>query len=165
MAAERAPANPGLGDQDNAVPPASRRRNVRSAREHYLEWYSTLESRARLSPRGGYEYRLEPVRRTRWAERTVYTYEMPQWRNGRTITASGTDRDYAAWPAYTLAFNEQVRQQRERYAVVFTTPDGRRYRKKLAYQRWCALDQAAGYDLAMTLTGHVTKIRQSARQN
>jgi hypothetical protein len=143
-------------------PPANAR-NVRSTSKLVSEGYFTTEYRYRSTIGGGCEYRPETVHKTRWVRRTVYTYEIPVWRGGRTITASGGDRDRVEWPAYTLAFNERVRRQWERYTVVFTAPGGRNYKKGLPHERWCDLDEAARYDLAITLVGRVTRIRPSVR--
>src|ERR1700759_1180915 len=67
--------------------------------------------------------------------RGYYTYEVQEWHKGRTLRASGADQDSVAWPDFTLAPGERVRDRKEVYSVTFASA-GKRFETTLPEQEW-----------------------------
>jgi hypothetical protein len=89
--------------------------------------------------------------------RTVYTYEALEWVQGRTLTASGTDRDDVGWPEYELEPGERVRSQTEAYSVTFTGP-AKKYEATLDETQWRTLTLGTTYRLSLGLLGGVRQV-------
>jgi len=45
--------------------------------------------------------------------RVYYTYEVQEWRKGRTLSAEGADQGYVKWPDSPLEPGERVRSRKE----------------------------------------------------
>jgi hypothetical protein len=89
--------------------------------------------------------------------RVYYTYEVLEWRKGRTLTADGTDPSTVSWPDYTLDPGERVRGTKEDYHVTVAAGD-KHYETSLPEGQWRDLEPGASYDLAIGLFGGIKKI-------
>lgn len=99
----------------------------------------------------------QPVTRQELRTRTYYTYEALEWREGRTLTASGAGQDDVRWPEYTLAPDERLRDESQAYSATFTAPD-KQYEATLDEPQWRALTLGATYRLGLGLLGHVHEV-------
>jgi hypothetical protein len=133
-------------------PPSGEARNVERRQETYWETVTDWQPGppgANATPGSP-----QPVTRQELRTRTFYSYEALEWRNGRTLTASGADRDQVHWPDYTLAPGERVRRTSETYSVTFTAP-ARQYEKTLDEGQWRALALGTSYRLSLGPLGGV----------
>lgn len=89
--------------------------------------------------------------------RTFYTFEALEWRESRTLTASGASRDDVRWPEYTLEPGEQVRRNTETYSVRFAGPS-KQYEATLDEAKWRALALGTTYRLSLGLLGAVRDV-------
>jgi hypothetical protein len=89
--------------------------------------------------------------------RVYYTYEVLEWRKGRTLAADGTDPSAVSWPDYTLDPGERVRSTKEDYQVTFAAGD-KQYETSLPEGQWRDLEPGASYELSLGLLGGVKKI-------
>jgi len=89
--------------------------------------------------------------------RTVYTYEVLEWHESRTLTASGADRNDVEWPEYTLEPGERIGGKAETYSVTFTGP-AKQYETTLDETRWRALTLGTTYRLSLGLLGSVREV-------
>jgi hypothetical protein len=96
---------------------------------------------------------MQSVQRTR----TSYTFEMAEWQDTRTVTASGTDRDDVRWPQYALMPGERVRKKAETYWVTFTASakEAKEYEGVTDETQWRAVTLGATYRLTLGLLGGV----------
>ena len=113
-----------------------------------------------------YEWVTEPVTEWKWGTRTKYEYEVPQWKSGRTLLASGRSRDDVRWPDYVYAGHAREREtkKKEQYMVHFVAENGKRYSKSLARNVWAELDAKAWYLLKTTCFGRVTEMQPAQRK-
>jgi hypothetical protein len=81
--------------------PSGETRNVQRHRENY--WETVTDWQPGPPNADGTPGPQQAMTRQELRTRTVYTYEALEWREGRTVTASGADRDNVHWPEYTLA--------------------------------------------------------------
>jgi hypothetical protein len=114
----------------------------------------------------------QPMTRQEMRTRTYYTYEELEWDKGRTLTASGADRNEVHWPEYTLAPGERVRRKAETYSGTFTAPakeaapakepkqakEAKEYAATLDEAQWRALVPGTTYRLSLGLLGGVQKV-------
>lgn len=138
-------------------PPANAR-NVTSRTESYSVQVPTSRTETtytsdRTQTRWVHGYRTE------WRHRTVYTYDAPRYRPGRTLTTSGEGRKDVVWPPYHQSADERETRRGERYDVTFVTDEGKRYRKRLDHARWVALDADARYRLRVNLFRSVRRFQ------
>jgi hypothetical protein len=99
----------------------------------------------------------QAVTRQELKEYTFYTYEALEWRQSRTLTASGADRSDVRWPEYVLAPGERVGRQAETYSVTFTGPS-KQYQTTLDEAQWRALSLGTTYRLSLGLLGAVRDV-------
>jgi hypothetical protein len=99
----------------------------------------------------------QPVTGQELRTRTFYTYEEPEWRKSRTLTASGADRDEVHWPEYTLAPGERVRGKAETYSGTFTA-SAKQYEATLEEVQWRTLALGTRYRLSLGLLGGVHEV-------
>lgn len=130
--------------------PPSSARNVASRTETYSVQVPTSRTETTYML-GRTQTRWVHGYRTEWRRRTVYDFDVPRYRPGRTLTASGEGRKDVAWPVYHQSADERQTSRRERYDVTFVTDEGKRYRKRLDHGRWVALDADARYRLRVNL--------------
>lgn len=135
--------------------PSGETRNVQRHRENY--WETVTEWQPGPSNADGTPGPQQPLTRQELRTRTVYTYEALEWRAGRTVTASGAERDNVRWPEYTLAPGERVRRKAETYAVTFAA-SAKQYEKTLDEAQWRALTLGATYRLGLGLLRGVREV-------
>lgn len=137
-------------------PPANAR-NVTSRTEDYPVQVPTSRMETTFAS-GKTQTRWVHGHRTEWRRRTVYTFDVPQYRRGETLTASGQGRDRVRWPGYDPRAGDREVRRSERYDVTFVADDGRRYHKALGHARWTALDADRRYRLRVNLFRSVRKL-------
>jgi hypothetical protein len=113
-----------------------------------------------------YVWVSEPVTEWKWDTRTRYEYEVPQWKRGRTLWASGRSRTDVHWPDDRLEGAEARRNsaKTESYTVRFVATNGKRYHKDLTEKAWMELDTNADYLLKTTLSGKVAQWQTVAKK-
>jgi hypothetical protein len=137
-------------------PPANAR-NVTSSVESYTVQVPTSRTET-IYAFGRTQTRWVHGRRTEWRRRTVYTFDVPHYRRGQSLTASGEGRDHVKWPAYGPRAGERETGRSQRYYVTFLSDEGKRYRKMLTHARWMALDAESTYRLRVNLFRSVRKL-------
>ena len=135
--------------------PSGETRNVQRHQETY--WETVTDWLPGPTNADGTPGPQQPTTRQELRTRTVYTYEALEWREGRTLTASGADREAVHWPEYTLAPEERVRRKAETYSVTFTAP-ARQYETTLDETQWRTLTLGTTYRLSLGLLGGVREV-------
>jgi hypothetical protein len=131
---------------------------TRDVQRHQETYWETVTDRQPGPPNAdGMPGPQQLVTRQELRTRTFYAYEALEWREGRTLTASGADRDDVRWPEYTLAPGERVRGRTETYSVAFTAP-ARQYETTLREAQWRALTLGTTYRLSLGLLGGVRDV-------
>ena len=108
----------------------------------------------------------QPMTRQEMQTRTFYTFEELEWREGRTLTASGADVTDVHWPEYTLAPGERLRGKAETYSGTFTAPakeakeakEPKQYAATLDEAQWRTLALGTTYRLRLGLLGGVHEV-------
>ena len=116
--------------------PEGETRNVQRRQETY--WETVTDWQPGSPNADGTPGPQQPLTRQEPRTRTFYTYEALEWRESRTLTASGADQSEVRWPEYTLAPGERVRGKAETYSVTFTGP-ARQYETTLDEAQWRTL--------------------------
>jgi hypothetical protein len=135
--------------------PSGEARNVQRHQETY--WESVTDWQPGPPNADGTPGPQQPITRQELRTRTFYTYEALEWRAGRTLTASGTDRNEVHWPKYTLAPGERVRGKSETYSVTFIAP-AKQYEATLDETQWRTLTLGTTYRLSLGLLGGVRDV-------
>jgi hypothetical protein len=137
--------------------PGDQARNVQRHQENHWETVSEWKS----GPPGadGMPGPQQRVTRQELRKRTFYTYEALEWRESRTVTASGADRDDVRWPEYALAPGERIRSKAETYSATFTGP-AKQHETTLDETQWRALALGTTYRLSLGLLGAVREVAQ-----
>lgn len=135
--------------------PSGETRNVQRHQDTYLETVTNWQPGATNAD--GTPGPQIPITSTVPRTRTFYTYEALEWRESRTLTASGADRNDVHWPEYTLAPGERVRGKTETYSVAFTA-SAKRYQATLDETQWRALTLGTTYRLRLGLLGGVRDV-------
>lgn len=135
--------------------PGGETRNVQRHEENHWETVTDWQP----GPPGddGMPGPQQPVTRQELRTRTFYTYEALEWRESRTLTASGADRSNVRWPEYELAPGERLRGKAETYSVTFTGP-AKQYETTLGETQWRALTVGTTYRLGLGLLGGVREV-------
>ena len=137
-------------DKRSAWQPTEETRNVERHQESY--WETVTDWHPGPPNADGTPGPQQPMTRQELRTRTFYTYEELEWRKGRTLTASGADRNEVHWPEYTLAPAERVRGKAETYSGTFTASAKKAKQAKQAKQYVATLDEAQWRTLALGTT-------------
>ena len=135
--------------------PGGEARNVQRHQETY--WETVTDSQPGPPNADGTPGPQQSMIRQEMRTRTIYTYEALEWREGRTLTASGAGRKHVWWPEYTLAPGERVRGKAEAYSVTFTA-SAKQYETTLDETQWRALALGTTYRHSLGLLGLVRKV-------
>lgn len=135
--------------------PGGDTRNVERHQESH--WETVTEWEPGQAGADGMPGPQQPVTRQELRTRTFYLYETLEWRESRTLTASGADQDDVSWPDYELDPGERVRRQVETYSVTFTGP-GKQYETTLDESQWRGLALGTTYRLGLGLLGRVREV-------
>jgi len=93
----------------------------------------------------------------------AYAYEGQAWRQLRTVTASGDDRDDAAWPSAALRPGEQVRDKSGSYTVELSSAKGKRRRVKVPERQWRSLEMGGAYRFGRNIVGYAVRVRPASQ--
>lgn len=135
--------------------PGGETRNVQRHQETY--WETVTDWQPGSPDADGMPGPQQSITTQELRTRTVYTYEALEWREGRSLTASGTDRNDVQWPEYTLAPDERIRRKAETYSVTFTGP-AKKYEARLDETQWRTLALGTTYRLSLGLLGSVREV-------
>ena len=135
--------------------PGGETRNVQRHEESY--WETVTDWQPGPPGADGLPGPQQAVTRQELRRRTFYTYEELEWRESRTLTASGADRSDVRWPEYAIAPGERVGSKAETYSVTFTGP-ARQYEATLDEAQWRTLTLGTTYRLSLGLLGGVRKV-------
>jgi hypothetical protein len=135
--------------------PGGETRNVERHQENYWETVTEWEP----GPPGadGMPGPQQSVTRQELRTRTIFTFEALEWRESRTLIASGADRNDVRWPEYALAPVERLRRQTETYSVTFSG-SAKKYEATLDETQWRALVLGTTYRLSLSLLGRVRDV-------
>jgi len=135
--------------------PSGEVRNVQRHRENY--WETVTDWQPGPPGADGMPGPQQSTTRQELRTRTFYTYEALEWVEGRTLTASGADRNDVEWPEYVLEPGERVRGKAEAYSVTFTGP-AKQYETTLDETQWRTLALGTTYRLRLGLLGGVREV-------
>ncbi|HEY6789965.1 MAG TPA: hypothetical protein VI365_21910 [Trebonia sp.] len=139
----------------SAWEPSGETRNVQRRQETY--WETVTDWQPGPANADGTPGAQQPLTRQELRTRTFYTYEALEWRESRTLTASGADQSEVRWPEYTLVPGERVRSKAETYTGTFTAA-ARQYEATLGETQWRALALGTTYQLRLRLLGGVRDV-------
>jgi hypothetical protein len=135
--------------------PGEETRNVQ--RHHESHWETVTDWQPGPPGADGMPGPQQPVTRQELREHTYWTYEALEWRESRTLTASGADRSDVRWPEYTLAPGERILRKTETYSVTFTG-QAKQHETTLDEAQWRALTLGTTYRLSLGLLGGVHEV-------
>ena len=135
--------------------PSGEIRNVQRHQETH--WETVTDWRPGPPGADGMPGPQQPVTRQEQRTRTFYTYEALEWCQGRTLTASGADRNDVYWPEYSLAPGERIRGKAETYSATFTAP-ARQYQTTLDEAQWRTFTLGTTYRLRLGPLGGVHEV-------
>jgi len=135
--------------------PSGETRNVQRHRENY--WETVTDWQPGPPGADGMPGPQQSITRQELRTRTFYTYEALEWCEGRSLTASGADRNDVRWPDYELAPGERIGRKAETYSVTFTGP-AKQYETTLDETQWRALSLGTTYRLSLGLLGGVRQV-------
>jgi hypothetical protein len=135
--------------------PSGETRNVQRRQENH--WETVTDWQPGPPNADGTPGPQQSMMRQELRTRIFYTYEALEWRESRTFTASGADRNDVHWPEYTLAPGERVRGKAETYSVTFTAP-AKQYETTLDETQWGVLTHGTTYRLSLGLLGGVREV-------
>jgi hypothetical protein len=95
--------------------------------------------------------------RTDIRSEVYYTYEVLEWGQGRSLTASGDDPSAVRWPDDPLGAGERVKSRHEEYSATFEAA-GKRYETSLPEQEWRSLERGSSCTLSLGLLGGVKRV-------
>jgi hypothetical protein len=95
--------------------------------------------------------------RTDIRSEVYYTYEVLEWGQGRSLTASGDDPSAVRWPDDPLGAGERVKSRHEEYSATFEAA-GKRYETSLPEQEWRSLERGSSCTLSLGLMGGVKRV-------
>jgi hypothetical protein len=130
---------------ESTAPPPGNARNVRRSQKALF-----VSKSAAARSRGGCSVTGRLV--------TVYTYQVPRWRQARTVTAAGEGQVDVHWPSCGLAGDERAGRRTESYRAVFQAVGGEQYTARMREARWLSLKAGTAYPLRLNAPGFVLKV-------
>jgi hypothetical protein len=130
-------------------------RNVEKHSETY--WATVTDTKPGAPDMTGIPGPSVSTARSELRTRVYYTYEVQEWRKGRTLSAEGADQGYVKWPDSPLEPGERVRSRQETYSATFAAA-GKRYEATLPERDWRALIPGGTSRLVLGLLGGVKKV-------
>jgi hypothetical protein len=130
-------------------------RNVEKHSETY--WATVTDTKPGAPGMNGIPGPSVSTVRSELRTRVYYTYEVQEWRKGRTLSAEGADQGDVKWPDSPLEPEERVRSRQETYSATFAAA-GKQYEATLPERDWRAVIPGGSCRLVLGLLGGVKKV-------